>query len=77
MISLIGPIGIFIGKVVLKNILIDERDRRVEEGINTVEDEKIEKPLRQHWKEYYTVFIINILSLALATVVVPWFATKD
>ena len=77
MMSLIVPIGISIGKVVLKNVLIDIVEDIVEGGIKAVEYEKIEKPLRQHWRECYTIFMINISLLALSTVVVPWFATKE
>ena len=89
MVSILAPIGIFIGKVVLQDILTDEVEDRVEkevedciekeveDNISAAEDEEIEKPLRQHWKECYTTFVINICLLALAAVVVPWFATPE
>ena len=105
MISLLAPIGIFISKVVLQDILTDEvRDRienkvedriedkvedriedevedriedEVENHISAAEDEEIKRPLRQYWKECYTIFIINIVLLIIASVVVPWFATSE
>ena len=81
MISLVAPISILIGKIVLQDILTGEVERRVEkeveDNISTVVYEDIEKPLRQHWKECYTTFAINIFLLALAAVVVPWFATPE
>ena len=91
MIALLAPIGIFISKVVLQDILTDEAKDRIEDKvedriedhiedemenyISTTEDEEIKTPLRQYWKECYTIFIINIVLLSLAAVVVPWFAT--
>ena len=81
MVSVLAPIGIFIGKVVLQDILTgkveDRIEEEVEDNISVAEYEGIEKPLRQHWKECYTTFAINIFLLALAAVAIPWFATPE
>ncbi len=58
----LGPIGLFVGKVVLERLM------------DYIKDEAKDK-IEKRFRDYCIPLVVNIVLLSLAAIVVPWFAT--